>query len=38
MYDSGRAITTLMKIYDEKSKYHGSADILDVKVMVFYDL
>ena len=37
-YDAGRAITTLMKIYDEKSKYHGSADILDTKLMVFYDL
>jgi hypothetical protein len=37
-YDAGRAITTLMKIYDEKSKYHGSADILDTKIMVFYDL
>jgi hypothetical protein len=37
-YDVGRAITTLMKIYDDKSKYHGSTDILDTKLMVFYDL
>lgn len=38
IYDAGRAITNLMKIYDDKSKYHGSADILDTKIMVFYDL
>lgn len=37
-YDAGRAITTFMKIYNEKSKYHRSANILDTKIIVFYDL
>ena len=37
-YDVGRAITTLMKIYDDKSKYYGVEDVLDTKVMIFYDL
>jgi hypothetical protein len=38
IHDSRRAITTLLKIYDDWSKYHGSIDILDTKVIVFYDL
>src|SRR5271168_2824690 len=36
--EAGRAITTLMKIYDDRSKYHGSSDILDTKLKIFYDL
>jgi hypothetical protein len=38
IHDSGRAIITLLKIYNDRSKYHGSIDILDTKVIVFYDL
>jgi hypothetical protein len=37
-YDVGRAITTLIKIYDNKSKYYSSTNILDTKLIVFYDL
>jgi hypothetical protein len=38
IYDVGRAITTLIKIYDDKSKYYSAEDVLDTKVIIFYDL
>ena len=37
-YDSGRAIINLMKIYDDRSKYHGAKDVWDIKELVFRDL
>ena len=37
-YDSGRNILNFMKVYNDKSKYHGSADDLDTKIRVFFDL
>jgi hypothetical protein len=36
--DSGRNILNLIKVYNDKSKYHGFADDLDTKIRVFYDL
>ena len=38
IYDSGRAIINLIKIYNNRSKYYNIKDIWDIKKLVFRDL
>ena len=38
IYDLGRAIINLIKIYDNYSKYYSIKDIWDIKELVFRDL